>query len=209
MWSRARLLVTERRLPPRGTTIRAGRRTRRTSSPSRGDFWSTAWSTARSWSLTTALAGVRTRSPRRRPGSRRSRPTRLARGNLRGWSWRPIRRWTCAGRLLPGPGPCGPLLLTRRRFGRSSTRTTTGLGNRNATMAPTDRSLDGAIEPIGSSGLPPPLRGPRAIGRHRRRTDMARSISRWLSRFFVSSRLSHCCLPWTSASSAFTRPFFS
>ena len=45
--------------------------------------------------------------------------------------------------------------------------------------------------------------------RQRRRLDMARSISRWLSRFFESSRLSHCCLPCTSASSAFTRPFFS
>jgi hypothetical protein len=41
-----------------------------------------------------------------------------------------------------------------------------------------------------------------------RRRDMARSISRWASRFFTSSRRSKSCLPWTIASSTVTRPSF-
>jgi hypothetical protein len=50
-----------------------------------------------------------------------------------------------------------------------------------------------------------------AQGSHhnQRRRDMPRSISRWASRFFTSSRRSYSCLPWTSASSTFTRPSFS
>ena len=38
---------------------------------------------------------------------------------------------------------------------------------------------------------------------------MPRSISRWASRFFTSSRRSYSCLPWTKASSTLTRPSFS
>ena len=44
---------------------------------------------------------------------------------------------------------------------------------------------------------------------YRRLRDIARSISRWASRFLTSSRRSYCCLPCTSANSTFTRPRFS